>query len=290
MKQAILISAYKNFNHLEEIVNFFNADFTFYIHIDKKIKLPAKEVQKLESNKKVTLLSRKYVTNWGGLNTLKSILFLTKEALKDSSIEYVHMISGGDFPIKDSGYFSGFLNKNKGKQFIETHELPNKRWADGGMNRLHHYNLYDVFDPKGYWGARAIRYSLKFQKAFKLQRKISTTLPKLYGGSTWWTLSVDCLKYVIDYTDKNPELLKRMKYTFCSEEIYFQTVIMTSPFAKSIVNDSLRYILWEYKYNTIPGILDEKDFPILKESTALFARKFDYPYSAKLLTLVKQTL
>ena len=36
MKQGILITAYKNVIHLKKLINFFNDDFCFYIHIDKK--------------------------------------------------------------------------------------------------------------------------------------------------------------------------------------------------------------------------------------------------------------
>lgn len=36
MKQAILITAYKNYHHLEEIIAFFDDDFEIYIHIDRK--------------------------------------------------------------------------------------------------------------------------------------------------------------------------------------------------------------------------------------------------------------
>jgi len=288
MKQAVLISAYKNVNHIYEVIDFFNDDFTFYIHIDKKSKLPEAEVQGLKENKRVALVSRDYTTNWGGLNMLKSIILLIKEALKDTKIEYIHLISGGDFPIKPHNYFIQYFSQNRGKEFIEVSPMPRIQWANGGMNRLHHYNLHNLFDPKAYWGSRIIRYSLRFQKFFRIKRKISNRLPKLYGGSTWWSLSNNSLKYVIEYSEKNPELFKRMRYTFCSEEIYFQTVLMTSPYAGNVTNDSLRYILWDYKHNTIPGILDEVDYPTLKESAALFARKFDYPQSARLLERLKQ--
>jgi hypothetical protein len=290
MKQGILISAYKNLNHIEEIINFFNDDFAFYIHIDKKSKLPETDIKKLKANKKVVLVSRHYTTNWGGVNTLKSFLLLIKEALKNPDIEYLHIISGGDFPIKTNNYFADFFEQNKGKEFLEHFPLPSTRWTDGGMNRVNHYNLYDIFNAKSYIGVRAISQTLKFQKALKVKRNLSDSLPKLHGGSTWWSLSNKCLKYVIDYTEREPELLERLKYSFCSEEIYFQTVIMNSSFKNNVVNDSLRYISWEYKHGTIPAALDEGDFEILKKSNHLFARKFEYPVSIKLLNELKKTV
>jgi hypothetical protein len=290
MKHGILISAYKNLNHIEEIIDFFNDDFRFYIHIDKKSQLSEAEIEKLKKNKKVAFVSRQYVTNWGGTHMLKSILLLIKEVLKDPAIEYIHLISGGDFPIKSSTYFTEYFTKNKGKEFIENFSLPSTRWADGGMNRVLMYNLYDQFNGKSYSGSRIITTTQKLQKLFGIKRKLASTLPPLYGGSTWWSLSRECLSYVIEYTETKPELLERLRYSFCSEEIYFQTVVMNSPFKDKVVDDSLRYILWEYKNNSIPAVLDELDFVTLKESHHLFARKFEEPVSVKLRNELKQTL
>jgi hypothetical protein len=36
MRQAILITAYKNEKQIYDIINYFGKDFEFYIHVDKK--------------------------------------------------------------------------------------------------------------------------------------------------------------------------------------------------------------------------------------------------------------
>ncbi len=53
MQQAILITAYKNIAHLREIIDFFDDDFLFYIHIDKKSKPGKADILLLSENKKV---------------------------------------------------------------------------------------------------------------------------------------------------------------------------------------------------------------------------------------------
>ena len=212
---------------------------------------------------------------------------MSKEVLKNQDIEYIHLISGGDFPIKGSSYFTEYLTMNRGKEFLENFQVPTKKWQHGGMNRLTYYNFYDFFDIKTYLGSKAIYYTLKIQEALKMKRKISDELPKFHGGSTWWTLSSKCLKYVVDYTDNANTFLKRLKHTLCSEEIFFQTIIMNSPFRDNVVNDNLRYIIWEYKHGSIPAILDIQDNEKIKKSHQLFARKFEYPFSLTLLNELK---
>ena len=63
--QAILITAYKNIEHLEEIVRFFGEGFNIYIHIDKKSKITTESIDGLLKNKNIAYISRQYKINWG---------------------------------------------------------------------------------------------------------------------------------------------------------------------------------------------------------------------------------
>ena len=83
MKQAILITAFKNFNQLAEIAEFFDEDFSVYVHIDKKSEISSEEFTTLNAIPNIELISQKYKVNWGGRNHLRCILFLISEALKD---------------------------------------------------------------------------------------------------------------------------------------------------------------------------------------------------------------
>src|SRR5918993_728644 len=106
MKQGILIIGYKDIQHLIDIIEFFNDDeFYYYIHLKKSSKFQPSELERLRSKKGVMLVSQKFESKWGGINILKSILYLSEEALKNGEVEYFHLISSGDFPIKDAGYF-----------------------------------------------------------------------------------------------------------------------------------------------------------------------------------------
>ena len=288
MKQAILITAYKNINHLKKIANCFDDNFSIYIHIDKKSRLSDKEIDELKKIKNVIFVSRYFKTNWGGMNHLNSILLLLKEAIKSKEIEYFHLISGHDFPIKSPEKMNDFMLANKGKEFIEHFEMPAKVWANGGMDRILLYNLHDIIDGKGRYG-KYINNFIKLQKKLNIKRNMND-FPKLYGGSTWWSLSFDCCNYVLDYMDKNPSFLKRFRHTFCAEEIFFQTIILNSPFKKNVVNDYLRFIVWETKNGNCPANLDESDFENIEISEKIFARRFEYPVSNALVEKIKKTI
>lgn len=287
MKQAILITAYKNYHHLEEIINFFDTNFEIYIHIDKKSVITNIELNNLKKYKIVKLVVKKYKVNWGGFNHLKSILYLIEEALKNDNNIYFHLISGHDFPTKKKTYFLDFFN-NTNKEYLEYFDIPNIGAADNGnMDRIEFYNLYDLWNSKVPRESGMIRRCVEIQKKLGFKRNISSKMPKLYGGSTWWSLSRDCVSYVVYFTKKNKFVLNRFKYTLCSEEFYFQTVIMNSEFANKVTNDNLRHIDWKSRNGNNPAILDESDFEKLKRTNAVFARKFDYPLSNGLLNKIK---
>ncbi|NHE55605.1 beta-1,6-N-acetylglucosaminyltransferase [Cyclobacterium plantarum] len=288
MKHAILFLAYKNIDHLVEYMNLLDDDFLFYIHLDKKSKVKNDAVEKLQRQKNVVTISREYGVNWGGLNLLKALLLLAKEALKNKEIGYLHSMSGQDFPIKSSKEIKLFFEKHKGKQFIEHFPLPTFRWAEGGFNRLNYYNFYDVFNQKNKAGALFISALLKFQKIAGIKRKPIESFSDLYGGSVWWSLSSSCVSYVIDVLDKEPKIMQRMKHTHCPEEIVFQTILMNSPFKPLVFGNSLTMVLWEYRNGNSPAILDKSDFPKVLKSDKLFARKFEYPVSKELIQLIKK--
>ncbi|MEL6812396.1 MAG: hypothetical protein AAFP76_13780, partial [Bacteroidota bacterium] len=76
--------------------------------------------------------------------------------------------------------------------------------------------------------------------------------------------------------------LKRLKHTFCAEEIYFQTVLMNSPLAERVVSNNLRFIVWE-QGSSSPAMLNETHLDAVVQSDAFFARKFESKTSRALL-------
>ena len=276
MKHAILITAYTDFQQLEKLINQFDENYNIYIHIDKKSKITPERIQRLSENRNVKYLSRKYKVNWGGFNHLKSYLLLSEEALNNKENEYFHLITGQDFPIKDNQYFDKLLlsETDQKSNYLDYFKMPTSRWFNGGMHRLEFYNLYDLINAKTEPGRRLINFILKVQKKINIRRPIKFA-EQLYGGSTYWTLHRNCLQYVINFTKKNPDFYKRFKYTFCAEEIYFQTIIMNSEHSKNVINDNLRFIIWDNRKGGNPAFLNENDYEAIIKSNKLFARKIN---------------
>ncbi|KLT64013.1 hypothetical protein AB669_18270 [Pedobacter sp. BMA] len=289
MKQAILIVAYKDIDYLKKLITFFNPnDYIFFIHLNKKSVFTGNELKTLTDMENVKIVVQKYNTHWGSFNHLKAILHLCSVAL-DFDISYLHLISGQDFPAMSGEKIKDFLRENKGKEFLEHFEFPADVWKDEGygLDRINFFHLNDFVSSTKRSGRYILRLVFTLQKILHLRRSGWGGL-KLFGGGTWWTLSKECIAYVLRYIDENPAFYERFNYTKIPEEILFQTVIMNSHFKSNVVNNNLRYIDWNWKNGSRPAILDENDFQVIKNSNALFARKFILPISAKLLDILTE--
>ena len=132
---------------------------------------------------------------------------------------------------------------------------------------------------------------------------------KPYGGSSWWCLTRECLTYIHGFIKENPDFFDYFKYVNLSEEIFFQTLILNSPFKDSVVNDDLRCIDWSdgrwqvkswYRFpfeqgqtrvwRSGPRISRKEHFEILKNSKGLIARKFDTRIDSEILDLIDHEL
>lgn len=289
MKQGILITAYSDFENIIDLLNFFDDDFYFFVHIDKKSTISDYLKVQIISDNKVKLLSQDFSVNWAGINHLHAILLLCKEAIKYPELEYFHLISGSDYPIKSLSYIKDFFKKNRSNNYIHSEPLPLKIWKHGGIDRVEYFHLYDYINAKGPYGF-LIHNIVRMQKLLLFRRKYQDQLPKLYGGIVWWSLSRETLFEVINYSNQNNKLLKRLRFTFCAEEFYFQTVIANSQTDKNLFSNNLRYTDWNQRNGNNPAILDISDYEKIVNSDAIFARKFDSTISGELKSRIKSRI
>lgn len=97
------------------------------------------------------------------------------------------------------------------------------------------------------------------------------------GGANHVVLSREAASYVVN--DPNAgNIIRWLKYSGHPDESIFQSVLVNSPLAGSIVNDDRRAIYWGEVGSPSPMTLTCAQLPWLREAKAagkLFARKFD---------------
>jgi hypothetical protein len=296
MKLAFLILTH---NQIELVYRQIDAlshpDHHFFIHPDKKYKLNIKD--EYTNNRQVHFTVNRIRVNWGGFSIVRATLNLIREALA-SGIKFDYFILASDhcFPIKPSCDIRSFLKRNNGFSFIEIYPLPYEKLKEKGLNELglekYHYPVF--FDQLSFIRKGSFSFGHKIYHPKKLLFRILTFLLRTMGykrkipsnlvpcfGSQWWVLHSDAVNYVIKYIEQNPKVFNLFKYTWAPDELFFHSILYSSPLANNIRLISLWYIDWSA--NGPPKTLDYDDIDALLQSEALLARKFDVNKSLNLI-------
>ena len=278
MRQAILITAYRDLTQLRQLVEYFDADFEVYIHLDKK----CGENYRFLERRAHTHLYRRYKVGWGDVNHLYAILFLMKESYACGELEYFHLVTGSDYPIKPLAALKEFCEQHRNDNFVEHFQLPHSDWGDeGGMGRIKYYWIQPSYRVKH---GRLIYQTIKIQHKLGINRGFKFFDGMLYGGGTYWSMSREAIGMVLDYIEKHPEYLRRFRMTSIAEEICLPTIWCNS--GLPLTNNYLRYIDWGADGGN-PQLLTEKDYDKIVASGALFARKMESGVSDKLIELLQ---
>lgn len=274
MRVACLIITYTSAKQIHRLVQKLdNGQFDFYIHVDKKIDLETH--RELFNIQNVYFVKERVDIKWGSITSVNATINGLKQ-IDASGIKYdfINLMSGQDYPIKSAAYIIKFLKENIGKQFIHYKDF--KDWP-GAEQRMNQYFLTD----------------LKIIGKFRLQWLVNSFVKKrklpeditIYGYSTFWTLSQDCAMYIVDYLENHISFRQFFTYTFGSDELVYQTIIMNSAYKSAVVNNNYRYTDWS-QGGYRPKFLKTEDFENIIASDCLFGRKFNIDIDENILDMI----
>ncbi len=278
MKNVYLILAHKNPGQVYKLINeLVDRDSFVLLHIDRKTgtlfeHFPEREIPNL------WICEDSIEVNWAGFSqvkaTLKLIDLLFELALP---FDYVHLMSGQDFPIKPGSVIREFFQRNCGKNFINYCSIPVKGMKKfrGNLDKIAYFWEVDRL------GNDAAYQMFEKQKESGIKRKFPAGY-RPYSGSQWWSLHVDCITYIHERCKPGDILYDFYENTYVPDEMFFQTVIMNSAFKDTVVSTNCRHIHWIHETGH-PAVLTKADYFRLVESPDLFARKFDIETDSSIL-------
>ncbi|MEH2119361.1 beta-1,6-N-acetylglucosaminyltransferase [Nostoc sp.] len=295
MRIADVILVHKYLEQLVRLIEQLNTEHvSFFIHIDKKAddKFYHQVLIQLKDFPNVSFIKR-HSSAWGSFNIVKASLEGIKSIVETGTyFDYVIHLSGQHYSIKSNEQIKKFFQENKGKEFIQCSLIPNpgysltrlECWYFPGKNRG--FRIFGEYKFKS--RINSFLYSLlillipkrrKFPKGFAL-----------YGGSAFWCLTGESIKWINDFVKQNPKFVNRFNYTYCPDELFYKILIANSPFKENIINTRLTYLEWP-KINTFhPKILEKNDFDKIRDSEKLFARKFDMTIDPDILDMIDKMI
>lgn len=271
MKHAYLIIAHNEFRVLTRLIEAIDDQRNdIYIHWDRKLlKHPAIKTKRAG----VFVLTNRVDIRWGDFSLIEAEYALFEAAYKQGGYTYYHLLSGVDMPLKSQNFIHNFFIMNEGKEFIGYTQKNVENMIDVRVRRYHLFPRY--FSKYNNWRFLFFRIfrvcCLRLQFISGIKRNRSIIFKK---GTNWVSVTHGFVEYLLSQKESVVEMYH---YTFCSDEIFIQTICWNSPFKKSLfdsTNESrgcLRKIGW--KDNQLVE-WTEKDFEELMNSPALFARKF----------------
>ncbi|MFN3232000.1 MAG: beta-1,6-N-acetylglucosaminyltransferase [Alphaproteobacteria bacterium] len=307
MKLAVLIRAHKAPIQLAQLVRALDHDqIDTFAHIDLKVDQRPFEAAIATSSQTETMqfITARSDLTWGGFSMVQATLKCLREVMSSTSgtmPDYVALLSGQDYPILSNERILGFLDDNAGKQFVSYAACPTPFWKDETFDRVKDYNFVDLKAltwPANKNGSLTRRWPLRLRLANKIANILSTgrTPPTgwtMYGGSAWWILSRDAVEYILQTIDSNPEISRYFRWSFHSEEMFYQSILMNSPFRDDLIGPHEEKLIGDYLWyqqwssgSPSPDVLGSDDLGRVLASDRMFARKFDIASDAAVLDAI----
>mgnify|MGYP000214333486 FL=1 len=283
MKVAFLMQCHKNpeqINLLLEALNHPMVDV--FVHVDKKSQAIK---DKITQRAGVYILPEQQCVDvqWAQYSQVEATLQLLRAAVNRGGYSHYWLISGQDYPLRPMDNILDFLEANQEANFIECSQIKpfNKR--------------NDVYFPNSVIGRKLWQKVLKnlwiygtggWNKTFPIFKRKAPDDFKYWFGSQWWCLNSTTAQWIIDYLNEHTEYEKFFEHSLCSDECFFQTLVMNSPFANT-TKPYLHYIKWK-KGKSSPRTLTTIDYEELKKTEKIIARKFDIDVDTEIIERLRK--
>lgn len=285
-KHAYLIMAHNEFDLLEELLEALDdVRNDIYVHIDAKVKkFPFDKYKEMVTKSKLIFVKKRMNVLWGGDTQIKCELYLLKEAYKKGYV-YYHLLSGVDYPVRSQDFIHDFFEKNHGKNYIdfETDEV-SYQFAKSRMEYRHYFQNVIGKSSDNYKNIlyRLDACMLYLQELMGLSRLRRCNLV-IKKGAQWFSITNELVKEILD----SKKIIKKLFYHgVCADEMFVMTVAYNSELRETLVNNNLRYILWEGELH--PKLLNSSNYQDMMQSACLFARKFSKKHDIEVVHKIKE--
>ncbi|BCS54647.1 glycosyl transferase [Geobacter sp. SVR] len=264
MKTAYFIIVHHKLNQFRWLFEaIYSGEDLFCIHADRKSGPEFQEQLRrmIGPRPNVIFLPPRRVI-WGGWRLVAVELEAIRHLLAaDADWKYYINLSGQDYPIKPLPTIKEILRAAWPRNFIRSWPFSAIRELEPDDPHLPRQLAFEAF-------GRLVRtrYRLPFPRSLDIRFK----------GSNWHMLTREFCCWLLE-DPLSRRVARMVRYTFIPDEIFFQAVIMNSPF-REMRTDFRRFVIWPG-----PKILGLEDYPRLLESDCLFGRKFDENHDRRVL-------
>lgn len=272
MKQVFLIHAHKDLAQLNALLaRLCDPDFVLYVHLDRKWRVDPAQV-----DARAHQIGPRLGVRCGSFSQVQATLASLRQILaREPAFDKLSFLSAQDYPVLSNAALKQALAACAGSELIDTVPIGPEGWP---AQYRHQYFYSEGSAPPLRLACALANRALRL--AGRTRRFPAGLQP--YGGATWWTLSRPCLAELLARVDLRPGLVRFFRTVLCPDEMFFQTLVMASPFRSRVLARNYRYVQWPAGMARNPQILVDADFERILASGAYFCRKLDSVNSARL--------
>lgn len=284
MTQAIVITAYRDEENLVRLIRHFaTPGFRVFVHIDKKSNELSVSRLKMLRQDNLEIIS-KYRITWGSINHVKAVLELIRLAVRYDDVKYFHVVSGADIALHSPEWFAKRFN-NCQESYFSDGILP-------VLEREHTVVWRTKYWMPSTWNPRSFLVRNLNDIAFWLQQHLGLArhhlgelkMEDVRFGMIWSSFPRGAGETMLAFAAQHPRFMCALNWTLVPEEAFFVTALMGSDYEPKEKSTDLRFYEWTRE---MPAILDENDWPKIRQGNYIFARKIDSSRSKELIKLVE---
>ncbi len=296
MNIAYLISAHTDAPQLARLIQALHADAEFFVHIDRKSDIRSfREVIQTEN---VHFIDNRTDIRWGTFRQVEYQLALLEAAIDHPThFDRIFSLSGLDYPLWSNPHITQWLERQGEREILKGYKI------ESDLCPAQQKELYSQYRPLfsllgNRWDNKLSILCRKVMTALGIRRKLHFEVDGkrwyLYKGASWWCISEELARYVVQSCQQHPEIARYFRHSFGPDECLPQTIVFNSPeWASKCMLATGKYPgldaltpLHHIVYEPIIKVMDASDFPTLMKSGKMFARKFCSGISDEALALI----
>lgn len=292
-KIACLLLVHKNISQVQRLCTCLQHEsIEIFVHIDKKMKIRKDELETLKSfSNKIHILPERvscFLDEWSLVKATMNLVMYARDFLR-GNVGYYVLMSGQDYLIKPISSLVNHLCNNYPKPFIDCTPRSEINWVAEKFAhtkiRIYARKLRRITNVRGFL-LLSLYIERLIPKKSILYNKLRRFEIPFYGGSAWWALPDKAIDEIIYFYLNKKEFIDVYKWSDTPEETFFQTIIMQTSIADSVVinnpNERAQNCLTYANFETPtkgfvghPHVIGTYDFGWLVKKDQYIARKFD---------------
>ena len=270
---AVIMTAYKDFDFIEQNLNFLHEGFDVYLHVDRKADIPESFIISCKKMKNVWV-DNTFLINWGGYEHLKAVINLIYYASNVKQYNRFVIMSENEASLYSVQTIKIFFNQNRQNNYIGMTDINNSDNSEDRINSYHFQHKYDIRDIsiKGkvrscFWrGLQVMLRKLNIRPHYKHKFR--------YKGYLYCALNNSAIEWLIVNKKIVIETIEESKYLYVAEEYVLHNLFMEdASMRSSIVNDSLIFDDWTKPELGTPRMMTKNDYENILKSGKIFFRK-----------------